>query len=91
MPPCSDKDIDVAMFAVYSLLDKEHVDCLINFYQNGAEDRLLRRKIYAYIAIAGLVWSNWAEFKMNNGDVLGEYAPGQCFAKDYSAYFYAFS
>ena len=86
-----DKDIDVAMFAVYSLLDKEHVDCLINFYQNGAEDRLQKKKIYAYIAIAGLVWSNWAEFKMNNGDVLGEYAPGQYrFAKDYSAYFYAF-
>ena len=25
-----DKDIDVAMFAVYSLLDKEYVDCLIS-------------------------------------------------------------
>lgn len=86
-----DKDIDVAMFAVYSLLDKELVDCLIRFYQNGVEDRLQKKKIYAYIAIAGLVWSNWAEFKLNNGDVLGEYAPGQYrFAKDYSAYFYAF-
>ncbi|HHW93206.1 MAG TPA: phosphotransferase family protein [Clostridiaceae bacterium] len=86
-----DKDIDVAMFAVYSLLDKEQVDLLISLYQDGAEDILQKKKIYAYIAIAGLVWSNWAEFKMNNGDVLGEYAPGQYrFAKDYSSYFYAF-
>lgn len=86
-----DKDIDVAMFAVYSLLDKQEVDCLISCYQDGAQDDLQRRKIYAYIAIAGLVWSNWSEFKMNCGDVLGEYAPGQYrFAKDYSAYFNAF-
>ena len=39
-----DKDIDVAIFAVYSLLDKELVDCLIRFYQNGVEDRLQKKR-----------------------------------------------
>ncbi|HHT43919.1 MAG TPA: phosphotransferase [Fastidiosipila sp.] len=83
-----DKDIDVAMFAVYSLLEKDEIDRLIDIYQEGSGDVLQRKKIYAYIAIMGLVWSNWCEFKLLSGEDFGEYMTGQYrFAKDFSDYF----
>lgn len=85
-----DKDIDIAMFAVYSLLTKPAVDRLIDLYQGDQPDPLQRQKIYAYIAIMGLVWSNWCEYQSLSGNDLGDYALGQYqFAKDYSAYFAA--
>lgn len=84
-----DKDIDVAMFAVYSLLDKQEIDRLIEIYQDGATDSLQKKKIYAYISIMGLVWSNWSEFQKISGQDLGEYALGQYrFAKEYHRYFH---
>lgn len=83
-----DKDIDIAMFAIYSLLNKKEIDELINLYQNGDNNHLQKRKIYAYIAIMGLVWSNWCEFQNMQGQDLGEYAYGQHqYAKDFSVYF----
>lgn len=86
-----DRDIDIAMFAVYSLLNKEQIDQLIEIYQGDQPDRRQKKKIYAYIAIMGLVWSNWSEFQLKSGQDLGEYAIGQYrFAKEYSAYFETF-
>lgn len=86
-----DKDIDVAMFAVYSLLSKPEIDRLIDIYQADDKDLIQRKKIYAYIAIMGLVWSNWCEFKLQSGEDFGEYMRGQYqFAKDFSVYFEAF-
>lgn len=87
-----DRDIDVAMFAVYSLLGHAEIDRLIDIYQDGRDDRLQRRKIYAYIAIMGLVWSNWCEFKLKNGEDFGAYAAGQyAFARDYAVRFSEFT
>lgn len=86
-----DRDIDVAMFAVYSLLDKTAIDRLIDMYFDGRDDRRKRRKIYGYIAIMGLVWSNWCEFKLKNGEDFGDYATGQyAFARQFTGYFDAF-
>lgn len=86
-----DRDIDIAMFAVYSLLSKAEIDRLIKLYQENDENKLQKRKIYAYIAIMGLVWSNWCEFQELQGQELGEYALGQHdFAKDFSVYFEEF-
>lgn len=87
-----DRDIDVAMFAVYSLLGHAEIDRLIDIYQDGRDDRLQRRKIYAYIAIMGLVWSNWCEFKLKSGQDFGAYATGQYrFARDYAVRFSEFT
>lgn len=83
-----DRDIDVAMFVVYSLLNKEQIDRVIEIYQAGNRDELQKQKIYGYIAIMGLVWSNWCEFQFKSGQDLGEYALGQYrFAKEFSEYF----
>mgnify|MGYP000501929294 FL=1 len=79
-----DQHIDIAMFAIYSLYDREDVEKLIDAYFNGQCKDLVRIKIYAYIAICGLLWSNWCEYKRNLGVEFGEYSLKQYrYAKEY--------
>jgi CTP:phosphocholine cytidylyltransferase-like protein/thiamine kinase-like enzyme len=79
-----DKHIDIAMFAVYAMYDREHVEALIDSYFKGKCPYPIRIKIYAYIALCGLLWSNWCEYKREKGIEYGEYAMRQYrFAKDY--------
>ena len=79
-----DPHVDIAMFCIYSLYDREQIDRLISFYfTEGCEDHV-RIKIYAYIAVCGLLWSNWCEYKRNLGVEFGEYSLRQYrYAKDY--------
>ena len=82
-----DPHVDIAMFCIYSLYDKRHVDRLINIYFQYNCDKTTRAKLYAYIAICGILWSNWCEFKWNLGVEFGEYSLRQYrFAKDYYRY-----
>lgn len=79
-----DQHIDIAMFAIYSLYDREDVERLIDAYFDGQCKDLVRIKIYAYIAICGLLWSNWCEYKRNLGVEFGEYSLKQYrYAKEY--------
>ncbi|MCL2221094.1 MAG: phosphocholine cytidylyltransferase/choline kinase family protein [Oscillospiraceae bacterium] len=88
-----DPHVDIAMFAVYSMYDREHIEALIDSYFGAVEEHnrtvLLcppetRKKIYAYIAMCGLLWSNWCEYKSHMGVEFGEYSLRQYrFAKDY--------
>ena len=82
-----DPHVDIAMFCIYSLYSKKQVDRLIDIYFESKCDRLTRAKIYAYIAICGLLWSNWCEFKTHLGVEFGEYSLRQYrYAKDYYRY-----
>lgn len=79
-----DPDVDIAMFCIYSLYDKLHVDMLIDAYYPEGCSADTRLKIYCYIAICGLLWSNWCEYKRQLGVEFGEYALYQYrYAKDY--------
>jgi len=79
-----DPHVDIAMFAVYSMYDREQIDALIDsYFTEGCPDDV-RTKIYAYIAMCGLLWSNWCEYKSHMGVEFGEYSLRQYrFAKDY--------
>lgn len=79
-----DTDIDIAMFAVYAMYDRKQVEELIEaYYQEGCPSGV-RRKIYAYIAVCGFLWSNWCEFKRQKGVEFGEYSIRQYrYAKEY--------
>ncbi len=80
-----DPHVDVAMFAVYALYDRGQVDMLIDAYFGEAITDILRTKVYAYIAVCGLLWSNWCEYKQSLGVEFGEYALQQYrFAKEYA-------
>ena len=79
-----DPHLDIAMFCIYSLYNKEQVDRLISLYfPEGCPDTT-RIKIYCYIAAAGLLWSNWCEYKRHLGVDFGEYSLRQYrYAKEY--------
>ena len=82
-----DPHVDIAMFCIYSLYNKDQIDRLIDIYFEGKTDRLTRAKIYAYIAMCGLLWSNWCEFKAQLGVEFGEYSLRQYrYAKDFYRY-----
>ncbi len=82
-----DPHVDIAMFCIYALYSHEQIDQLINIYFEDQCDETTRTKIYAYIAICGLLWSNWCEYKAQLGVEFGEYSLRQYrYAKDYYRY-----
>ena len=79
-----DPHVDIAMFCIYALYERRQVDQLIDIYFENKCDELTRIKIYAYISICGLLWSNWCEYKRDLGVEFGEYSIRQYrFAKEY--------
>jgi thiamine kinase-like enzyme len=79
-----DPHVDIAMFCIYSLYQRSQVDELINIYFEGQCPLETRIKIYCYIAVCGLLWSNWCEYKRCLGIEFGEYSIRQYrYAKDY--------
>lgn len=79
-----DSDVDLAMFSIYALYNKEQIDNLISSYYTEGCPRETIIKIYCYVAACGLLWSNWCEFKRIKGVEFGEYALRQYrYAKDF--------
>ena len=79
-----DPHVDIAMFAIYAMYDREQVEELIDLYFYDGCDLATRKKIYCYIAMSGLLWSNWCEYKRQFGVEFGEYNLRQYrYAKDY--------
>lgn len=79
-----DPHVDIAMFAIYSLYNRGEIDDLIDAYLIEGCTEQNRMKIYAYIAICGLLWSNWCEYKRMCGVEFGEYSLRQYrYAKEY--------
>lgn len=82
-----DPHVDIAMFCIYSLYNKQQCDMLIDLYFCNTCDRITRAKIYAYISACGLLWSNWCEYKRKFGIEFGEYSLRQYrYAKEYFKY-----
>ena len=84
-----DKHVDIAMFCIYSMYDKTQIDQLIDIYfeEDGGCEIATRAKIYCYVAICGLLWSNWCEYKRNLGVEFGEYSLYQYrYGKDFYRY-----
>ncbi|WP_270529833.1 phosphotransferase [Limosilactobacillus vaginalis] len=80
-----DPHVDIAMFAIYSMYDQSQIDYLIDLYFEHPVSEDIRYKIYAYVAICGLLWSNWCEYKQSLGLDFGEYSLAQYrYAKEYS-------
>ena len=79
-----DPHVDIAMFCIYSLYSKDECDHLIDLYFDGKCDDTTRAKIYCYISMCGLLWSNWCEYKQLLGVEFGEYSLMQYrYAKEY--------
>ena len=79
-----DPHVDIAMFCIYACYDREWVDKVIDLYFTEDCKKEIRIKIYCYIAMGGLLWSNWCEYKRTLGIEFEEYARCQYqYAKDY--------
>lgn len=80
-----DPHVDIAMFCIYSLYDsKEEIDKVIDLYFENKCNINTKIKIYCYVALCGLLWSNWCEYKRQLGVEFGEYSLKQYrYAKDY--------
>ena len=79
-----DPHVDLAMFSIYSFYSRSQVDDLIEIYFLGKCPDRTRIKIYCYVAMCGLLWSNWCEFKRSLGVDFGEYSLRQYrYAKDF--------
>jgi len=79
-----DPHVDIAMFCLYAMYNRTQVDWLIDAYFTEGCRREIRLKIYCYIAIGGLIWSNWCEYKYKTGTYFGEYSLKQYrYAKEY--------
>lgn len=82
-----DPHVDIAMFIIYSMLSREQADQVINIYFENTCPFDTQLKIYSYIAMCGLLWSNWCEYKKKLGIDFGEYAKAQfSFADQYSTF-----
>lgn len=86
-----DPHLDLAMFALSARYNRAQTDFLIDTYFKEKCDSHTRMKIYAYMGISGLLWSNWSEFKLMHGVDYDDYMRTQyAYAKKYSALAYAY-
>ena len=80
-----DPHLDLAMFCIYSSYDRLQADMVMEYYFGPDISPVIRRKIYAYMAVGGLLWSNWCEYKHMLGVDFGEYSLKQySYAVEYS-------
>ena len=50
-----DPDLDIAMYAIYAGYSRDKIDKLIGiYYEDGCQEKI-RYKIYAYVAVGGLL------------------------------------
>lgn len=79
-----DPHVDIAMFCIYAMYNRTEIDRLIDIYFENKCPEHIRTKIYCYVAMGGLLWSNWCEYKRNLGIDFGEYSLKQYrYAKEY--------
>ena len=67
-----DPRLDFAMFCVNGKMDADQIERYIDYYFDMELES--RKEIYAFIALAGLFWSNWCEYNYRFGVDFGEYS-----------------
>ena len=72
-----DPNLDIAMICLYSQLDRNMIDRIIDTYHGHRVDDTTRYLIYAYIAIGGFIWSIWCEVKEGTHVLENKYARSQ--------------
>ena len=81
-----DPHVDLAMFSIYALYQKDQIDHLLDLYFNHSCSIQTRIKIYCYVSVCGLLWSNWCEYKNLLGVEFGQYSLCQYrYAKEYAS------
>lgn len=80
-----DPQLDLAMFAIYTGYNQAQLRQLADWYLDAPCDETTFLKLRCYAALAGLLWSNWCEYKKQLGVTYGDYALMQYhYARDFS-------
>ena len=82
-----DPMIDLGMCAIYSFMDKERADRLMELYFERKPSEDEKRLVYAYMALGGLLWSLWGLYKESLGVQFSDYTIKMYrYFKKYSVY-----
>lgn len=80
-----DPHVDIGMFITYAGYSKKQADELIAMYFGKTPDSDTIHKIYAYIALSGILWTAWSQWREESGADFGEYPLKQyTYARVYS-------
>ncbi|MCI5774401.1 MAG: NTP transferase domain-containing protein [Erysipelotrichaceae bacterium] len=80
-----ERHLDIAMFCVLSGLDEASVNKVLDYYFEDKLSKMDIIKVYIYISMCGLLWSNWCELKIKDGIEFSDYSIKQYrYAKRYS-------
>lgn len=78
--------VDLAMFIVYASYDEENMLSLLETYFQRRPTDLEIARLFGYVAVCGLLWSDWCEYKALKGVEFKDYPLVQYnYAKVYSA------
>jgi CTP:phosphocholine cytidylyltransferase-like protein/thiamine kinase-like enzyme len=69
----SDPIMDVSMYGIYALFDKERIDLCLRLYLKREPSKSEWARLYLYVALGGYLWCMWAEYKQGLGQEFGEY------------------
>ena len=76
--------VDLAMFGIYAMYEEDDLLRLLEYYYPDGQEKTELLRFYCYISIAGLLWSNWCEYKRELGVDFGKYSIKQYrYAKEY--------
>ncbi|MCL2865323.1 MAG: phosphotransferase family protein [Lachnospiraceae bacterium] len=84
----SDPHMDIAMFCIYSELKKADADRTIDaYFAENVCVEVIRRKIYAYMALGAFLWVLWATIRIGVGDRFEGYRSTQlALAREFYGY-----
>lgn len=84
--PCG----DIAIFATASEYTPAEVNDLMHCYLQEIPSLRFRLRVYGFLALMGMTWSNWAEYLMQQGLDTEGYGPSQfSYAQYYAKLFWA--
>jgi thiamine kinase-like enzyme len=70
----ADPIMDVAMFAISALFDRERTELCLRMYKGSEPAKDEWARLYLYVALGGFLWSMWSEYKQKlGGEEFGEY------------------
>jgi len=61
------------MFAIYTYYDRDQIDQALTWYLGRAATAAETLRLYLHVALGGLLWHLWCQFKSANGEAFGDY------------------
>lgn len=67
-----DRHVDIPMFILYAMADTTLLHTMLSIYVDREPTHRELKRAYLYMALGGLVWSAWCEYKLQLGENPGD-------------------